>query len=120
LEPVGGVITEMRLTDAGVQTTFEAPAMVPPPVVGRHLTDRWPDARLSVIWHSAPTGPEDRFSDVLTDKQLEALRTALRMGFFDRPQRATANEIADLLDVSRSTFLHHLRGAEATLLGRVL
>ena len=120
LEPVGGVITDMRLTDAGVQTTFEVPAMVPPPVVGQHLTDRWPDARLSVIWHSAPTGPEDRFSDVLTDKQLEALRTALRMGFFDRPQRATANDIADLLDVSRSTFLHHLRGAEATLLGRVL
>jgi hypothetical protein len=34
LEPVGGVMTDMRLTDAGVQTTFEAPAMVPPPVVG--------------------------------------------------------------------------------------
>ena len=57
---------------------------------------------------------------MLTDKQLEALRTALRMGFFDRPQRATANDVADLLDVSRSTFLHHLRGAEATLLCRIL
>ena len=120
LEPVSGVITDMRLTDAGVQTTFEAPAMVPPRVVGQHLTDRWPEARLSVSWHSAPTGPQERLSDVLTDKQLEALRTALRMGFFDRPQRATANDVADLLDVSRSTFLHHLRGAEATLLGRIL
>lgn len=48
----------------------------------------------------------------LNGKQERALQTATEMGFFDRPQDATANEVANRLGVSRSTFLYHLRGAE--------
>ena len=54
----------------------------------------------------------------LTPKQEAALRAAVATGFFDRPQRATAAEIAEMLDVSRTTFLRHLREAERQVFGR--
>ncbi len=55
-------------------------------------------------------------ADGLSDKQLEALRVATRMGFFERPQQATGEEVAAVLGVSRSTFLRHVRAAEQTVL----
>lgn len=60
--------------------------------------------------------PEDGFAE-LTDKQREAVEAAVENGFFDRPQGATAEEIAKGLGVSRSVFLYHLRNAEQILLG---
>lgn len=56
----------------------------------------------------------------LSPKQRRALRAAKEYGFFQRPQKATADEIADELDVSRSTFLHHLRAGERKILNAIL
>lgn len=50
--------------------------------------------------------------ETLTTKQLEAIKVATAAGFFARPQEATAEEVAQRLAISRSTFLYHLRGAE--------
>jgi PAS domain S-box-containing protein len=51
----------------------------------------------------------------LTDKQLAALQAAYYNGYFERPRRATATEIAASLDVSHSTFLQHLHRAQEKL-----
>jgi predicted DNA binding protein len=48
----------------------------------------------------------------LTEKQLEAVREATTAGFYARPQQATAEEVAQRMGLSRSTFLYHLHGAE--------
>jgi predicted DNA binding protein len=48
----------------------------------------------------------------LTTKQLEAIRAAAAAGYFSRSGQATAEDVAEQLGVSRSTFLYHLRGAE--------
>lgn len=48
----------------------------------------------------------------LTTKQLEAVRAAVKAGYFSRSEQATAEDVAEQLGVSRSTFLYHLRGAE--------
>ncbi|MFB6352515.1 MAG: helix-turn-helix domain-containing protein [Halobacteriales archaeon] len=56
----------------------------------------------------------------LTDRQLEVLRTALDMGYFERPRRANASEVADALDINPSTFSEHLAAAQRKLLGDVL
>lgn len=53
----------------------------------------------------------------LTDRQREVLRFAYHGGFFERPQGATAGELATALDISASTFLHHIRTAEQKLIG---
>lgn len=59
--------------------------------------------------------PQDRLQDSLggvTEKQLEALRMAYHSGYFEQPRENSANEVADGLGVSRSTFLQHLRAGQ--------
>ena len=48
----------------------------------------------------------------LTEKQRTALETAAIHGYFEQPRGASATEIAEVLGVSHSTFLQHLRAAE--------
>lgn len=88
------------------------------------LRERFPGADLKRLVRS-PTGgrPEDSvFVDrgKLTDRQIEVLETAYEMGYFERPRRANATEIAAELDISLSTFGEHLAAAEAKLLEDVL
>lgn len=56
----------------------------------------------------------------LTDRQLEVLETAHEMGYFAHPKGANAGQVADALDVTRSTFTEHLAAAQSKLLDAVL
>ncbi|MDW7538346.1 helix-turn-helix domain-containing protein [Haloferax volcanii] len=47
----------------------------------------------------------------LTDRQRESLEVAYRTGYFERPKRRSAAEVAEAIGVSRSTFTQHLRAA---------
>lgn len=58
--------------------------------------------------------------DRLTDRQCEVLRTAYRMGYFERPRDANATAVADTLDITPSTFAEHLATAQRKLLEEVL
>mgnify|MGYP000268163477 CR=1 FL=1 len=88
------------------------------------LRDRFPDVNLKRFVR-APDGEEageyvvvDRSR--LTPRQLEVLRTAHERGYFERPRRANATEIAAELDVNPSTFREHLVAAESKILGDLL
>jgi hypothetical protein len=48
------------------------------------------------------------------------LETAHRLGYFERPKGANAGEVADALDISRSTFTEHLAAAQTKLLDAIL
>ena len=48
----------------------------------------------------------------LTDRQLEALRTALSSGYFEWPRDHDSSEVARRLDITQPTFNKHLRIAE--------
>ena len=52
------------------------------------------------------------FEERLTDRQQEVLRTAYLSGFFKSPRETTGQELAELLDVSQSTFAQHLRAGQ--------
>jgi predicted DNA binding protein len=56
----------------------------------------------------------------LTERQREVLETAHRMGYFERPKGANAGDVADALDISRSTFTEHLAAAQTKLLDAIL
>ncbi|WP_458207788.1 bacterio-opsin activator domain-containing protein [Haladaptatus sp. NG-SE-30] len=58
--------------------------------------------------------------DSLTDRQLETLETAYINGFFKWPRQNTGEEIADVMGISQSTFLQHLRAANRKLLDTIL
>ncbi len=52
----------------------------------------------------------------LTERQMATLRTAVEMGYFDTPRRASIKDVARRLNVSASTAVEHLRKAEKKVL----
>jgi predicted DNA binding protein len=52
----------------------------------------------------------------LTERQVRTLRTAVEMGYFDTPRRASIKDVALRLGVSPSTAVEHLRKAEKKVL----
>jgi PAS domain S-box len=53
----------------------------------------------------------------LTDRQRTALEKAYRAGFFEWPHAVSGDELADSMDITRSTFHQHLRAAERKVMG---
>jgi len=60
-------------------------------------------------------GLRDEITEALTDRQLEALKTAYYSGFFEWPRDSSGQEVAAILDVSQPTFNRHLRATEQKL-----
>lgn len=58
--------------------------------------------------------------NALSDRQLEALRTAHRLEYYDQPRGATHEDVADELDCSPAAASDHLQRAEAKLVDAVL
>jgi len=52
----------------------------------------------------------------LTERQMRTLKTAVEMGYFDTPRRASIKDVALALKVSPSTAVEHLRKAEKKVL----
>jgi len=57
--------------------------------------------------------------DRLTDRQREVLEAAHRAGYFNWPRDSSAEEVADALDISSPTLLHHLRQAQKRIVDDV-
>jgi len=87
------------------------------------LRERFPSVDVQQLLQPPLSGsPDDRRfvnRGKLTDRQLEALRTAYREGYFERPKGANAGELAEQLGVSRSTFSEHLVAAQRKLFADV-
>ncbi|MFC4356972.1 bacterio-opsin activator domain-containing protein [Halobium salinum] len=60
---------------------------------------------------------ESAFTERLTERQAEVLRTAYFSGFFEWPRRTTGQELADALGVSQPTVNRHIRAGERKLFG---
>jgi HTH-type transcriptional regulator, bacterioopsin transcriptional activator and related proteins len=58
---------------------------------------------------------QDVLEERFTDRQREVLETAYRSGFFESPRVRTGRELSEALDITQSTFSHHLREAERRL-----
>jgi predicted DNA binding protein len=53
---------------------------------------------------------------MLTDRQLEVVTCALEEGYFEWPREISSEELADELEINRTTALEHLRKAQSKLL----
>ncbi len=76
------------------------------------------EVSITSITTGDPNGrsPRDRRLDNLTPTQREVFEHAREVGYYEWPRGTTTRELADNLDVSKSTLLEHLRKAESTLL----
>jgi predicted DNA binding protein len=92
--------------------------------IAGELRDRYPEMDIKrFVRDPADVSPNDNvFVDrsKLTEKQRQSLETAYEMGYFERPRRANATEIAAELDISQSTFAEHLAAAQLKLFEDVL
>ena len=81
--------------------------------------DRDADITLTRLSPARPAqgATEKRFSQQLTTRQREAFAVARQRGYYEWPRAVSAKQLATDLDVSKATFLEHLRKAEAKLLG---
>lgn len=52
----------------------------------------------------------------LTEKQCEAVQTAVEMGYYDRPRNATLGDLAECLGVTRSALSQRLNAVESKLI----
>ncbi|WP_248908513.1 MEDS domain-containing protein [Halocatena marina] len=78
----------------------------PVDLVARHTRDRSITSQQDL---------HDTVDEQLTDRQREVLKTAYLSGFFESPRVRTGTELSDTLNISQSTFTHHLREAERRL-----
>lgn len=88
------------------------------------LRDRYPAVDITRLVRS-PTVGTSRDDVVvnrakLTRRQLEVLQTAYEMGYFARPRRANASDVAAELGIDPSTLTEHLAAAQSKLFADVL
>lgn len=96
--------------------TTEVCVHVPPAVDVATVVDifrvEWPEARLRSRQVVEPEPVTPHAISELDAYQRKALEVAVRMGFFARPQGATAADVAKALDTSRSTVTRRIRAGE--------
>lgn len=109
----GGVTRTIRGEAGSVTITVEFAPRTDVRAALDAVSDDWPTARMTKRQRRPTTLDALSPADTLTQRQEDALRAATLLGFFDRPQRARAEDVAEALGVSRSTALQHIRRAEA-------
>jgi len=110
-------VESIRASDGRLDVTVQCSRLTSTEDVAEGVRARWPATTVRTRHERAVDHDQAATFEGLTDKQEQAVRAATVAGFFDRPQGATASDVAEILDVSRSTFLHHLRAAERKVFG---
>lgn len=78
---------------------------------------------VSTVWTGRNTHPsrlDDPLTEQLTERQRTVLLYAYHHGYFDRPRGISATELAERLDISRTTLTQHLRAAQRKVFDQVL
>jgi predicted DNA binding protein len=117
----GGATQEITSEDGVARFTVEISRDTDARDLFEVVEDRYAETELvGYHEHERPVQTRQEFranlTERLTDRQLTALRTAYHSGFFDWPRAVDGDELAAMMDISRSTFHQHLRVAERKVL----
>lgn len=110
-----GFVTAYTVYGSRLVVEAEFPRRTLAATVLADLREAWPGATLRTKRSRSRDTKKPMSVDGLTDRQAEVLAVATKMGFFERPQRATGADVAEVVDVSRTTVMKHLRAAEHEL-----
>ncbi len=123
VERSGTPVSSIRAVDGGLLLTVHTPDLEAMSAIVGDLRERFDDVHLREL-HQTGEGSSNDLVLVdrarLTDRQRLVLETAHELGYFEYPKGANAGEVADALDISRSTFTEHLAAAQTKLLEGVL
>jgi len=117
-------VVDVHTRDGMLYLVFHAADMSELQGVITTLREQYPEVDIRRLLRSEgnPSDHDLVFVDRgrLTERQREVLETAHRMGYFERPKGANAGDVADELDITRSTFTEHLAAAQTKLLDAIL
>jgi PAS domain S-box-containing protein len=121
----GSEIRSLRADTEGLVVTLDLPRGTDTREFVETVRHRFGPVELTATRESTrPTRTSQEFqADLeagLTERQSTALRLAYVGGYFAPKRRATGNELADAMGVSRSTFHQHLRAAQRKLVADFL
>lgn len=113
----GYFVPPIEVREGSFRFTFIGPAQE-----GRRLIEGLGRAH---IRHRVVSASDARFDpesplNSLTERQCRVLRTAYRMGYYDRPRRVSSSELARRLGVATSTLVNHRLKGERRLLRAVM
>lgn len=112
----GGTIKSASLTDQSIRMVSEFPETADLEVVTRGLRETIPDIELvSQKRILTPQYLRQMVDENLTDRQRTVLQMAYFGEYFAHPRQSTGENLADHLGITKQTFHHHLRKAEATV-----
>ncbi|MFB6300496.1 MAG: bacterio-opsin activator domain-containing protein [Halobacteriales archaeon] len=121
LTDYGAVIQSFEIGGDGAELTIDVPHQTEVTRILDTLDDYYPSVELlSRREMVSPDDARERYEairDDLTEKQWQAVTAAYHSGYFEQPRDRSAAEVAESLDISRSTFLQHLRAAEKKIVG---
>ncbi|THE66080.1 DNA-binding protein [Salinadaptatus halalkaliphilus] len=116
-------VSDVRTRGSSLFLTFHVPDMERLQAVIGDLTSRY-TVDVKRLLQSQQDHSEQNLVFVdrsrLTDRQLEVLETAHRMGYFEHPKRANAGDVATELGITGATFAEHLAAAQTKLLDAIL
>jgi|GEM_PF-1449706 len=112
-----GTLTAATLVNETFEFTAEFPETVDTETVTETLRRRYPDIELvSQERILTPSYLRQMVDENLTEQQKIVLQTAYFGGYFTKPRERTGVELAERLGITKQTFHHHLRHAEAAVL----
>lgn len=124
LADAGAIAQSVVAVDGIGHVVADVPAHVDVRHVVETFRERYPDSDLVARQDSEQSvpvqterGAQVTLTNQLTDKQLEALRTAYVNGYFTWPRTSTAKDCADALGIAQSTFSQHIRTAQEKVFG---
>ncbi|MBP2251025.1 putative DNA binding protein [Halarchaeum solikamskense] len=123
VESFGTPVVDVRAAAGTLSLSFHTASLDTVQNVVAELRDEFGGVRLRKLVRSEGGESSDPvFVDRsrLTERQREVLRTAHELGYFEHPKGANANDVADALDISPSTFTEHLAAAQRKVLDAVL
>ncbi|WP_435365932.1 helix-turn-helix domain-containing protein [Haloarchaeobius sp. DYHT-AS-18] len=124
VERHGCPVRDLRAEGGVIYLTFYVSDVESLRAVITDLRDEFDGVAVRRLTRSQPCEDADDLVFVdrqsLTDRQREVLETAHQQGYFAHPRDANATEVADRLDITRSTFAEHLAAAQRKLLDDIL
>ena len=120
----GAVLRRVTADPDGTTLTVTVPGSTDVRTIDEVVTGWYEDCELLSRQERADDDPRrgnihSPLSETLTDRQLEAARTAYHSGYFETPRETNGEEIAEMLDVSPTAFYQLNRKAQQKVFGHL-
>ena len=116
----GATLRSISVADGAAEITIELPTESETREIVALVRERYPETTIAAHRQRErpPRSRRDFVADLeasLTERQLTALRKAHASGYFEWSRSVTGEDLADSMDIDRSTYHQHLRAAERKL-----